>query len=53
MACSSAGTAVFRRPPVSAVAAAPVWPRVSRPQAGAVAMPSVSGTWFGTALNGV
>src|SRR5262249_36757248 len=28
-------------------------PRVSSPQVGAVATPSVSGTWFGTAVKGV
>ena len=50
----SAGTAVFWASVLfSAAAAAPVRPRVSRPQDGAVAMPSVSGTWFGTALKGV
>src|SRR6201992_1496967 len=37
----------------SALAAAPVSPRVSRPQAGGVVMASVSGIWFGTALNGL
>ena len=30
-----------------------LWPGVSRPQAGAVAMFSVSGTWLGTVVNGV
>ena len=37
----------------AAAAAGEVWPRVSRPQAGAVEMPWVNGTWFGTALKGV
>ena len=52
VAFSFAGTAVFLTSALlSAFAAAPLRPRVSRPQAGAVAMPSVSGIWFGTALN--
>ena len=34
------------------VAAAPLWLRVSRPQAGAVLIASVSGTLFGTAVKG-
>ena len=36
----------------SAARAWPLVPSVSRPQAGGVVMPSVSGIWFGTALKG-